>query len=133
MRNGFLLILTLGIIAVLLFATFPGQATKAQSAESPTQDNQRVDSRSALDMIEQTAYLAQPTPLLSESANNPTVVQTAITAAECSPIAETDDDTEMDWRQHLPPIHPSYRYGYGMAYDSARGVTVLFGGSAGGG
>ena len=36
------------------------------------------------------------------------------------------------WTQRTPPTSPSRRAEHAMAYDSARGVTVLFGGSAGG-
>jgi hypothetical protein len=35
------------------------------------------------------------------------------------------------WEQKHPARSPSPRYGHRMAYDSARGVTVLFGGLAG--
>jgi hypothetical protein len=98
MRNGFLRILTLGFIAVLLFATLPGQATQAQPAESPIQDDQRVDSQSTLDMINQTEYLAQSAPLLSESANNPAGAYTATTATERSLNAVLDDELyDVDW------------------------------------
>lgn len=32
------------------------------------------------------------------------------------------------WQQRTPPVAPSARYGYGLAYDTHRNVTVLFGG-----
>jgi hypothetical protein len=35
------------------------------------------------------------------------------------------------WVQRFPAHHPSPRFGYAMAYDSARGVVVLFGGADG--
>ncbi len=34
------------------------------------------------------------------------------------------------WQQKFPAHSPSARYGHAMTYDSARGVTVLFGGRA---
>src|SRR5256885_5190197 len=34
------------------------------------------------------------------------------------------------WTQGTPVTSPAPRYAHGMAYDSARGVTVLFGGAA---
>ena len=131
MYSKILRILIFGFVVVFLFATFPGQATGAQQAKSTIRKDQRVDRQSVVDMIKQTTYLAQSAPLLSESVNKPAVAQTALTAAERSLVAETDDDTEMDWIQHLtadPPFRPLWP---GMAYDSARGVTVLFGGGIG--
>ncbi len=37
-----------------------------------------------------------------------------------------------EWVQRTPAASPSARYGHGMAHDSARGVTVLFGGRTAG-
>jgi hypothetical protein len=45
--------------------------------------------------------------------------------------AELDDTWEWDgtdWTDRTPVTHPSARSGHGLAYDGARGVTVLFGG-----
>ena len=62
-------------------------------------------------------------------ASSPAVPQPATAAAEKPQAAmSADEPTGFDWKQHLPPTHPSTRYGHSMAYDSARGVTVLFGG-----
>ncbi len=36
----------------------------------------------------------------------------------------------LNWEQQHPQNHPSARWGHAMAYDSERGVTVLFGGLA---
>jgi len=53
----------------------------------------------------------------------------------------SDEETKIDyitvtpriWTQRFPVASPSVRYGHAMAYDSARGVVVLFGGTSGGG
>ncbi|MEW5988913.1 MAG: kelch repeat-containing protein [Chloroflexota bacterium] len=47
---------------------------------------------------------------------------------------DLDDTWEWDsrtrtWNQRFPAHHPSGRWGHAMAYDEARGVTVLFGGT----
>ena len=125
MRNGFLRILTLSFIIVLLFATFRGQATKAHLGESVIHNDQRVDSQSGLDIIEQTAYLTQSAPLLSESVNNPTFSQTAIAVAEQSLSHAIDQEpVGMNWRSN----YPMARAYHAMAYDTSRGVVVMFGG-----
>ena len=46
-------------------------------------------------------------------------------------VAEPARGQSIAWTQHLVS-GPSPRYGHAMAYDSARGVTVLFGGTTGG-
>lgn len=43
---------------------------------------------------------------------------------------EWDGDT---WTQRIPPSQPPQRYNFGLAYDSARHVTVMFGGEWDGG
>ncbi|MEW5987423.1 MAG: hypothetical protein AB1791_12380 [Chloroflexota bacterium] len=40
------------------------------------------------------------------------------------------DSVSMSWVEREPVHKPAPRYGYGMAYDEVRGVTVLFGGEA---
>ncbi|MEW5988656.1 MAG: kelch repeat-containing protein [Chloroflexota bacterium] len=40
------------------------------------------------------------------------------------------NSASMSWVERQPAHKPAPRYGYGMAYDEARGITVLFGGAA---
>ena len=61
---------------------------------------------------------------------NPAVAQAAIASAERSPAAQGED--ELCWTQRSPANIPLARLPLGgLAYDSARGVTVLFGGNGG--
>jgi hypothetical protein len=52
--------------------------------------------------------------------------------ASANPINQTWEWNGTDWTQRFPSTAPSPRWYCPMAYDSARGVTVLFGGSTGG-
>jgi hypothetical protein len=54
------------------------------------------------------------------------VTQVANTFAQQSLAAQSEID--LDWTQRFPENFPSPRVGHAMAYDSTRGVTVLFGG-----
>lgn len=45
-----------------------------------------------------------------------------------APAAYGLETSEPGWAQRDPANHPSARYGHALAYDAARGVTVLFGG-----
>src|SRR5262245_51651299 len=44
-------------------------------------------------------------------------------------LDETWEWDGVNWMQRMPQTRPWGRYGHAMAYDSDRGVTVLFGGS----
>lgn len=44
-------------------------------------------------------------------------------------LGDTWEWNGTDWKQCMPETSPPPRYGHAMAYDSARGVTVLFGGT----
>src|SRR5262249_48925597 len=48
-------------------------------------------------------------------------------------VCELAQSVVVDWTQRSPAVSPPARDFHAMTYDSARGVTVLSGGSAGGG
>ena len=132
MHTKFQRILTLGIIAVLLFATLPGQANQAQPSKSaiPIHNDQNIDAQLALDMVEQNIYHAQYTPLLPDRANNMAIVQTAIVSAKHLSAGTLEVST--NWIQQFPSISPYPIFQHAMAHDSIRGMTVLYTGGVSG-
>jgi hypothetical protein len=53
----------------------------------------------------------------------------AVAASTLAVTAITAQASSFGWNQLSPATSPGVRYGAGMAYDSARGVSVLFGGA----
>jgi uncharacterized protein YegP (UPF0339 family) len=94
----------------------------------PIQD-QHSGAKPSLDLLALLASPATPESWRRVLANNPAAANAAITRAEQSLDAVgSREPAGIDWRQQLSTPHPSVRHGHAMAFDSARGVVVLFGG-----
>jgi hypothetical protein len=129
MLTKFLRILKIGFVGLLLFATIPGHSTFAQptASEISTINGQSVDIQSSSGMNSQCGYVGQSTPLLPNTADNIAEVQIGDTSKKSSRASILE--VPVDWTQPSTPVHPSSRNCHAMAYDSARGVVVLFGGN----
>jgi hypothetical protein len=64
-----------------------------------------------------------------DSARGVTVLFGGMTGIPGTTLSDTWEWDGTNWTQHNPANKPTKRSGHAMAYDSARGVTVLFGGS----
>ncbi len=65
---------------------------------------------------------------MSERAPSSAAARGAIVLAAALALAATPVSAQLQWEERAPVRQPSPRAGHSMAYDSARGVTVLFGG-----
>jgi hypothetical protein len=63
-----------------------------------------------------------------DSARGVTVVFGGISMAGGGLMADTWEWNGTNWTQRTPATSPPVRYAHAMVFDSARGVTVLFGG-----
>ena len=127
MDTRFLRILTFGFILVLLFTTLLGQVTQAQQVRSaiPVPDDHDQNVQPILIFSSQPASQMTYESRQSGLINDPIVAQAAIDAAEQSLSNSVDQEPAgMNWRSK----YPSPRAYHAMAYDSTRGVVVLFGG-----
>jgi hypothetical protein len=113
----FVVMLIVGLLP-LTAAAQPAANIQAEGTAGFSQDSTAGDAPEAL------AGLFQP-----GRPYNPAVAQAAIASAERSPAAQSED--EVCWTQRFPANIPLARLAPGLAYDSARGVTVLFGGNGG--
>lgn len=74
--------------------------------------------------------------IVNDSGRGVVVLFGGATALPPSPVARDNQTWEwngVSWTQRFPANSPSARLAHSMAYDSARGVTVLFGGGPSGG
>ncbi len=64
-----------------------------------------------------------------DSTRGVSVLFGGISVAAGGLVADTWEWDGTNWTQRTPATSPSARYGHAMVFDSARGVTVLFGGN----
>lgn len=78
------------------------------------------------------ALLVTPSLGPARRAGDAVAAQAARSAPQHLPTGTTGagEAGQLDWVLRSPASPPSARYGAAMAYDSARGVTVLFGGQS---
>ena len=75
------------------------------------------------------ALLLTPAFAPVSQARAPTWAQVALTALDYSPPGGSGETLEPLWVERTPVTSPAARCMHAMAYDSARGVTVLLGGN----
>jgi hypothetical protein len=127
MRIRSLLFPSLGFVVALLVSASLGLVVKAQPVESAIaiRDDQSVGAQSGLGTIAEPSSQASHARLLRGRDSDRGVAEAAIAAAQHSLSSMPDlDPAGMGWRNQYP-IAQGY---HALAYDSARGVVVLFGG-----
>lgn len=126
MRTRSLQIVGLTLMASLLLFVVPARAIQPQMAPSVFLDDHAERTESSSRQIRVSMPLTGPSTKLADRINKRSVESKAIAAVERSLVITPRQETvPINWRKvgFLSP-----RQLYSIAYDSARGVVVLFGG-----